>query len=85
MVENSIKDVEFIERANKITICVITLQNNFMVIGEAGVVRPELFDSEIGKEVAKENAINKVWFYLGICLQQEINPINLKDLDYLPL
>lgn len=80
MVENSIKDIEFIERANKLTICIITLKNNFMVIGEAGAVRPELHDPILGQKYSKQRAMDKVWFYLGVCLQQEINPINLGDL-----
>lgn len=80
MVERSIKDIEFLERANKITICIITLDNGFIVTGEAGVVRPELHDPILGQKYAKEKALDKVWFYLGVCLQQDINPINLGDL-----
>lgn len=81
MVENSIKDIEFIERANKLTICIITLKNGFIVTGEASAVRPELFDSSIGKEISEKNARNKIWFYLGVCLQESINSINLEILD----
>lgn len=80
MVERSIKDIEFIERANKLTICIITLDNGFIVTGESGVIRPELHDTILGQKYAKEKALDKVWFYLGVCLQQDINPISLGDL-----
>lgn len=81
MVENSISSVEFVERKNKLTVCIITLNNGFMVTGETGVIRPELYDAELGKKYSEENARNKIWFYLGVCLQESISSINLERLQ----
>lgn len=81
MVANSIMNIEFIEFKDRLTICVITLNNGFMVTGETGVIRSELFDSELGKKYSQENAMNKVWFYLGVCLQESIESIDLETLN----
>jgi hypothetical protein len=81
MVENSIANIEFIHRNNKLTVCIITLKNGFMLADSMGVVRPELFDPALGEKYAKEKTLDKVWLYLGTCLQQEINPIVLSDLE----
>ena len=41
--------------------CVLTLRNGFTVTGESACASPENFDAEIGRKIARENAINKVW------------------------
>ena len=44
-----------------LTFCVLTLCNGFTVTGESACASPESFDAEIGRKIARENAINKVW------------------------
>lgn len=48
-----------------LTFCVLVLRNGFTVTGESACVSPENFDAEIGRQIARENAINKVWPLLG--------------------
>lgn len=44
-----------------VTICLLTLDNGFTVTGESACVCHENFDKLKGQEIAKENAINKIW------------------------
>lgn len=43
------------------TVCCLTLDNEFSVIGYSSCIDKENFDKEIGEKVAKENAIDKLW------------------------
>jgi hypothetical protein len=56
-----------------LTFCVITLKNGFTVTGESACASPENFDAEIGRKVARDNAINKIWMLEGYLLKQELH------------
>ncbi len=55
-----------------LTFCVIVLRNGFTVTGESACVSPENFDAEIGRKVARANAVNKIWPLLGYQLKSEL-------------
>ena len=56
-----------------LTFCVLTLDNGFTVTGESACASPENFDAEIGRKIARENAINKVWMLEGYLLKQHLS------------
>ena len=56
-----------------LTFCVLTLQNGFTVTGESACASPENFDAEIGRKIARDNAINKVWMLEGYLLKQQLH------------
>jgi len=70
-----------------LTFCVLTLENGFTVTGESACASPENFDAEIGRKIARENAINKVWMLEGYLLKQQLhdvqNTVVLTDADAL--
>lgn len=55
-----------------LTFCVLELQNGFTVTGESACASPENFDAEIGRQIARQNAISKVWPLLGFSLRQKL-------------
>lgn len=55
-----------------LTFCVLTLRNGFTVTGESACASPENFDAEIGRKIARENAINKVWPLMGYALRSRL-------------
>ena len=55
-----------------LTFCVLVLKNGFTVTGESACASPENFDEEIGRRVAKENAIQKIWPLMGYQLKQKL-------------
>jgi hypothetical protein len=57
---------------NRLTICVLVLRNGFTVTGESACVSPENFDAEIGRKVARVNAVQKIWPLEGYLLQQRL-------------
>lgn len=55
-----------------LTFCVLVLTNGFTVTGESACASPENFNEEIGRKVARANAVNKVWPLLGFRLRDEL-------------
>ena len=49
------------ESLKLLTFCVLVLRNGFTVTGESACASPENFDADIGRKIARDNAINKVW------------------------
>ncbi|CAB4161043.1 Phage protein (N4 Gp49/phage Sf6 gene 66) family [uncultured Caudovirales phage] len=58
-----------------LTICVLTLRNGFTVTGESACVTPANFDAEIGRQIARRNAVEKVWPLLGFLLATARNGV----------
>jgi hypothetical protein len=56
-----------------LTFCVLVLKNGFTVTGESACASPENFDAEIGRKVARANAVNKIWPLLGYMLKDKIS------------
>ena len=62
-----------------LTVCCLTLQNGFTVTGESACASPENFDAEIGRKIARENAINKVWPLMGYALKERLTGLQPAD------
>jgi len=56
-----------------LTFCVIVLKNGFTVTGESACVSPDNFNEEVGREVAYDNAINKIWPLMGYALKEKLS------------
>ena len=48
-----------------LTFCVLVLENGFTVTGESACASPENFDPEIGRKIARANAVQKIWPLMG--------------------
>lgn len=55
-----------------VTVCCLTLRNGYCVIGESAAASPENFNAEIGRQVARSEARNKIWALEGYRLKQEL-------------
>lgn len=55
-----------------LTVCCLTLQNGFTVVGESACASPELFNKELGEKIARENAKQKLWPLLGFRLKDKL-------------
>ncbi|PLE21229.1 hypothetical protein B6I67_07490 [Klebsiella pneumoniae] len=56
-----------------LTFCVLVLKNGFTVTGESACASQENFDAEIGRKIARENAVNKIWMLEGYLLKQKLS------------
>lgn len=56
-----------------LTFCVLVLRNGFTVTGESACASPENFDAEIGRKIARANAVNKIWPLMGYELKTKLS------------
>jgi hypothetical protein len=68
------------ERANAapaalglLTFCVLVLRNGFTVTGESACASPENFDAELGRKIARQNAVSKIWPLMGYALKEKLH------------
>ena len=55
-----------------LTFCVLVLKNGFTVTGESACASPENFNTETGRKIARENAVQKIWPLMGYELKTEL-------------
>lgn len=56
-----------------LTFCVLVLRNGFTVTGESACASPENFNAEIGRKIARENAVNKLLPLMGYELRSKLH------------
>ena len=55
-----------------LTFCVLVLRNGFTVTGESACASPENFDAELGRKIARQNAVQKIWPLMGYLLKEQL-------------
>ena len=55
-----------------VTIALLKLENEFSVTGESACASPENFDAELGKKIARQNAVDKLWPLMGYALKETL-------------
>ena len=55
-----------------LTFCALVLKNGFTVTGESACASPENFDAEIGRQIARQNAVQKIWPLMGYELRTKL-------------
>lgn len=54
------------------TVCVLVLQNGFIVVGKATPASPENFDPMIGRRFALEDAMRQMWPIMAYALKERM-------------
>jgi len=70
--ENEIIDAHTAQSLELLTFCVLVLKNGFTVTGESACASPENFDADIGRKIARANAIDKIWPLMGYELRSKL-------------
>lgn len=55
-----------------LTFCVLVLRNGFTVTGESACASPENFNALLGRDIARKNALGKVWPLMGYALKERL-------------
>jgi len=55
-----------------LTFCVLVLRNGFTVTGESACASPANFNAEIGRKIARQNAVAKIWPLMGYELRSKL-------------
>lgn len=71
-IEKRIVRVEPKRLSGKLTHVTITMENGFEVTGESACVDPRNYDFNLGKQIAYDNAFEKLWMLEGYLLQENL-------------
>lgn len=63
---------DYMNAMGLLTFCVLVLKNGFTVTGESACASPENFDAAIGRQIARENAKQKIWPLMGYQLKEQL-------------
>jgi hypothetical protein len=58
-----------------LTVCCLTLQNGYSVIGQSAAASPENFNEEIGRKIARADARDKIWALEGYLLRERLSKV----------
>ena len=76
-IENEIVREDFYHfPGTTLTVCALVLRNGMAVTGESACCSMENFDAEYGKNLARANAKEKVWSFLGFRLRDALQNKN---------
>lgn len=56
-----------------VTVCLLRLRNGFTVTGESACASPANFDEQIGRDIARRNARDKIWSLEGYLLRERLH------------
>jgi hypothetical protein len=81
MISAAIKTAQYyVFPGTTLTVCCVTLQNGYTVLGESACADPANYRKDLGEKYAYENAKNKIWALEGYLLKEAIHQIQLQNL-----
>lgn len=66
---------EKIKALDSFTFCVLVMNNGHVITGESACVSPENFDAELGRKIARQNAVAKIWPLMGYELRSKLEQL----------
>ncbi|HIP02478.1 MAG TPA: hypothetical protein EYG75_03085 [Campylobacterales bacterium] len=66
-------------RGTTLTRCILTLENGFTVTGESASASKAKFNEEIGKRIARDQAIDKIWVLEGYLLKEKLYRMSYQE------
>lgn len=64
---------------NLLTFCVLVLKNGFTVVGKSACASPGNFNAEVGRKVARQDAVNQMWPLMGYALKETLRAQDAED------
>lgn len=56
----------------RLTICILVLENGFTVLGKSAPASAKNFDAELGRKIARADAFNQIWQLEGYLLRENL-------------
>lgn len=55
-----------------LTFCILVLKNGYTVVGTSACASPENFDRDLGRKIARNDAVQKIWPLEGYLLREKL-------------
>jgi hypothetical protein len=56
-----------------LTICILTLRNEYKIVGKSAPASPDNFDPAVGERLAYEDALRQIWPLEGYLLREQLS------------
>ena len=63
---------EIADSLHRLTICVLVLVNGFTILGKSAPASAANFDAELGRNIARADAVNQIWALEGYLLREHL-------------
>jgi hypothetical protein len=70
--------VPVVDDVRCMTVCVLVMKNGFSVQGVSACADPKGFNAEVGREIAKRNAVSVAWGHMGYELRSKLHEYETK-------
>lgn len=70
--------VPVVDDVRCMTVCVLVMNNGFSVQGVSACADPKGFDAQVGREIAKRNAVSVAWGHMGYELRTKLHEQELR-------
>lgn len=79
--DRAFRDTPVLQGMKLLTLCVLVLKNGFTITGTSACASPENFDADIGRKVARADAVRQAWPLLGYALRDRLaaTPTDFRD------
>ena len=68
-----VKEEYHVFESSNLTVCCLTLQNDFVVVGESACISAANYDLKLGRKISKKNARKKIWQLESYLLKQQLH------------
>lgn len=67
------EEMYYVFPGTTLTICCLVTANGYAVTGESASASPENFDAQLGQDIARAEARDKIWALEGYLLRQRLH------------
>lgn len=66
----------WVPEGTTLTVCVLILESGFSVTGESACAAPENFDADTGRDLARKDAVRRLWPLEGYLLRSKLHELD---------
>lgn len=70
--DSALKDAPIHDSLKILTICILVMENGFVLIGKSAPADAENFNAELGAKFSREDAIRQLWPLEGYALREKL-------------
>lgn len=70
-INSRIKNISYHKLDRTVTVCCITIDNDYVVTGDSACIDENLYNKDVGEEIAFRNAFESLWPLFGFLLAEK--------------
>lgn len=71
--DKKVASAEFHKLSPTLTVCVLTTQNGFQIVGKSACADPVNYNKELGEKISYDDAFKQLWALEGYLLRETVH------------